>query len=133
MPVKLLFAAAAALVVSSIPSLACADEPAPPPRRSVPLIIAGASGLSAGLTVIAVSGIFAATQPCVTFPGMRSGCDPAFDNTYVAPLILVGGIVTVLSVPLFSIGLERDTGPVELAALPTLHVGAGSARVVWEF
>jgi hypothetical protein len=64
---------------------------------------------------------------------MRSGCDPQFDNTYAAPLILVGGIVTVLSIPLLSIGLERDTGPLELSGVPRLDVGAGSARLTWAF
>ncbi len=83
------------------------------------------------MTIAAVSGIIAATQPCVTFPGVPSGCDPTFDNTYAAPLILVGGIVTVLSLPLLSIGLERDTGPLETSAVPRIDVGPGSAQLTW--
>ncbi len=95
------------------------DEPAekPLPRRSIPLMIVGASGVSAGLTMVATSAIFAATQPCITFPGVQSACDPQFDNTYAAPLLLAGGALAVFSLPVLSIGLERDRGPLEPAQI----------------
>ncbi len=119
------------LAFSGLSTSVAADEP--PPRRSVPLIIAGASGLSAGLTTLGASAIFAATQPCVAFPGLPSGCNPAFDNTYAAPLILLGGIVTVLSIPLFSIGLERNIGPLQVSMMPRLDVGAANTRLSWTY
>lgn len=122
------------LVIGALATPAFADEPPKelPPRRSMALAIAGATGISAGLTMVAASGIVAGVTPCVTFPGLPSGCDPAFDNTYAAPMILAGGIVTVLSLPLFSIGLERDTGPLNVSGTPRLDVGPGSVALAWE-
>ncbi len=98
----------------------------------MPLAITGASALSAGLTMLLVSGIVAAVTPCVTLPGLPSGCDPTFDNTYAAPLLLAGGVVTVLSLPPLSIGLERDTGPLKAAELE-LDLGLGSTGLRWRF
>jgi hypothetical protein len=90
-------------------------------------MVTGASGLSAGLTIALASGIVAAVTPCVTLPGLPSGCDPAFDNTFAAPLILVGGFVTVLSIPLLSIGLERE------APAASLAVSVDRVTLDWSF
>lgn len=125
---------ASLLLASSLAGPVMAEETttALPPRRNMPLAIAGATGISAGLTMVAVSGIVAGISPCVTFPGLPSGCEPAFDNTYAAPLIVAGGILTVLSLPLLSIGLERDTGPLNVSGGPRIDVGLGSVALAWE-
>lgn len=119
------FAAAVLLAASALAPEAAADQT---PRRSEPLWIAGITGISTGLSVAAVSGIIAATQECVTFPGLTSGCRPEFENTYALPLILAGGVLTVVSLPLFSIGFERDKGPLEVSSI---EVRTTSLRVTF--